>query len=371
MCPRAFHRSTGFLGIRHGGLFLQHSRDLLQRGGGGLVGVQEERHLLHRREEVADEDDRAQQRSDQDRAVRDTDAAPEHDQRERDRGDRHESRLEGSEQADRADVDVAVLEGQLAELVVVALLLAERLDGADARHRLDELHDDLRADHSRLAVHRLRAEVEPAHEQEQRDAGYRQDHAGLPVQEVERDEREHAVQHAGDQLVQPAVQQLADRVEVARLARDDPARGVRLVEFEAQALRVQEDPLPQLQHDCLRQARRDHDVPADEGGAADAGEQVHHDHADRGEPVHLLHRGGQGRVEAVRQQQGSDHAQRGRDDQHDAGQHQLPAQRRDQGSEEAQRPAADRAALVARVVRAVLARGSRHGDRAHRFTSIA
>ena len=78
-----------------------------------------------------------------------------------------------------------------------------------------------------------------------------------------------AVEDAGDELVEPAVQQLADRVEVARLPRDDPAGRVRLVELEAQPLRVQEDALAQIEHDRLREARRDDDVPADERRTAD------------------------------------------------------------------------------------------------------
>ena len=96
-----------------------------------------------------------------------------------------------------------------------------------------------------------------------------QDDAGLPVEEEQRDEREPAVEHARDELVEPAVEQLADRVEVARLPRDDAARRVRLVELQAQPLRVQEDPLAQIEHDRLREARRDDDVPADERRTAE------------------------------------------------------------------------------------------------------
>ena len=185
------------------------------------------------------------------------------------------------------------------------------------------------------------------------------------------DEREPAVEHARDELVQSPVQQFADGVEVARLPRDDAAGRVRLVELQAQALGVQEDPLAQIEHDGLSEARRDDDVPADERRTAERGEQVHGHDADGRHPVHLVDDRGQGGVDAVGDQRRAEHPQSGRDDQDDRGEHELPLQRRDQRSEQAQRATADAAALVPRVVRAVFAAGSFDGCRAHRFTSLS
>ncbi len=96
-------------GIRNGRLLFEDSRHLLERRGGRLVRVQEERDLLHRREEVADVHDGSEKRADGERAVGDADRAPEKHGRHRDRRDRHESRLEGAEEPDRAQVHVAVL----------------------------------------------------------------------------------------------------------------------------------------------------------------------------------------------------------------------------------------------------------------------
>ncbi len=141
--------------------------------------------------------------------------------------------IEDAEELDDAGVGVPVVLDVLAELLVVAPLLAEGLDRADARHRLDEVHDEARRGHARLPEQRLRAHLEPPRERDERDERDREHDAARRVEQHERGRREHHVEQARDELVEPRVEQLADGVEVARLARDDAARGVRLVELEA------------------------------------------------------------------------------------------------------------------------------------------
>ena len=261
--------------------------------------------------------------------------------------------------------------GELAELLVVARLLAERLDGADARHRLDEVDDDLRADCARLAVHQLGARVEPAHEQPERQPHDDEHHAALPVDEHERDQREPAVEDARDELVEPSIEQLPDRVQVARLARDDAAGRVRLVELEAQALRVPEDPLAQIEHDGLGEASGHDDVPADQGRATERRDQVDADDHDGRHPIRFFDNGGKRRVDAVGDERGAEHPQHGRDHEHAQGQHELPALRTQERAEQAQRPRADLRALELGVVGAVFARGAGHRCGGHRVTSLS
>ncbi|MBG9885061.1 hypothetical protein ABE10_00365, partial [Bacillus toyonensis] len=303
--------------VRHARFLLQHAGDLLQRRGRRLVGVQEHRDLLHRREEVPHVENGREQHADTEHTGRHPDPAPEHDEGERQRGDTHERRLERAEQHHRATVHVTVVTGEAIEGLLVARLLAEGLHGTDAGHRLDELDDHLRADHARLSVDELRAAVEPAHQEHERDPGEGEDHPRLPVGDHERDEGEHAEEHPGHEVVQTAVQELADRVEVARLSGDDAARGVRLVELQAQPLRVQEDALAQIQQHGLRDARGDHDIPADQRRSDDACEQVHDTDHDRRHPVRPLHEHGQGLVEADPDEDRTRDLQRCGQDEHD------------------------------------------------------
>jgi hypothetical protein len=58
-------------------------------------------------------------------------------------------------------------------------------------------------------------------------------------------------QQCPDHGVHAAVEELRDRVDVGGLPRDDPPRGVVLVERHRQPLEVLEDPGPQVEHDVL------------------------------------------------------------------------------------------------------------------------
>ena len=127
---------------------------------------------------------------------------------------------------------------------------------------------------ARRAEPLLRAHLEPARQQEQRHERPGE-HEGAPrVEQHERDGDEHHVQHAADETVDALVEQLADRLEVAGLARDDASRRVALVELQAQPLRVQVDPLAQFEQHGLADPRRQQRVLRDQHGAGDAREQV-------------------------------------------------------------------------------------------------
>ncbi len=228
------------------------------------------------------------QDADLDRAFRDPEAERRAARRERDVADEHESRVERSEQLDDAAVGIPVPLHVTGELDLVARLLAERLDRADARHGLDEVHDELRGGRAGLAEVVLRLHLEPAREHPERHEETEQDEARLPVERHERDAHEAHEQHALHELVEARIEELADRVEVAGLPRDDPPGGVLLVELETQPLCVQEDPLAQVDQDGLRHPRGQHRVPRDEHGAADTRDEIRHDDGNERQPVRVV-----------------------------------------------------------------------------------
>ena len=71
-----------------------------------------------------------------------------------------------------------------------------------------------------------------------------------------------------------AVEQLAQRVDVGGLPRDDPARRVLLVELQAEPLRVPEDPAPQVEQHRLAHPRRRTDGRRREHAAQQRGGEV-------------------------------------------------------------------------------------------------
>ena len=148
-------------------------------------------------------------------------------------------------------VGAAVVLRQLAVDAAHLRLAAERLHRTDARHRLDEPHDQPRRRRPLLAVLHARADLEPPRQDDARHHRDEQDEPAAPVEDHERDRGEHHRQHAGRQRGHAAVEELAQRVHVGGLPGDDPARGVALVELEAEALRVPEHPAAQVQQHRL------------------------------------------------------------------------------------------------------------------------
>ena len=272
-------------------LLVEHAGDLLERRRRRLVRVVEDRHLLHRVEEASRVHQDREQRADREPAVDHAESADHDHDRDGHVADQDQARIEDSEQLDHAGVRVAVVLDDVAVHLLVALLLAERLDRADARHGLDELHDEARGEHPLRPEEHLRPLLEPAREQGQRDQRSREHEAAPGVDRHERHPDEPHVEHAADQAADAGVEQLTDRLEVAGLPRDDAPGGVGLVELEAEPLGVQVDAPAQVEQDRLADPCRRHRVLRDEHGAGDAGREVRPDGEDDRHPVVVLHRG--------------------------------------------------------------------------------
>ena len=127
---------------------------------GGLEGVVELRDLHHRLEELAQVEQERREHADGDLAVVGEVAAVEQDDGDRDVADQPDAGHEPGDQPEGDQVGRAVLVVDVVEDLLVARLAAERLHGADAVHRLDEVDDDQRdllAGHA-VALGRLLAE---------------------------------------------------------------------------------------------------------------------------------------------------------------------------------------------------------------------
>ena len=264
MRPRQGNRA-GRRGDR--GLLLQQSRDLLERRDRRLQRVVELRHLLHRREEPF----RVQQRRDEHPHLQlpgeDPVAVDREHGRDRHVADQHETGVVDTDQSHGPLVGEPVVVGELAMARDVVALAMERLHGAVARHRLDELHDEPRRRHTRRAVVQLRSRVEPAGEQGDGN-GCRDQHEPAPgIEGQQHDRDEDHEQQAREELVHTGIEKLPHRVEVGRLPRDDATRGVGLVELEAEPLRVAEHAPAQLVQRRLGDARAQPDRPQRERAA--------------------------------------------------------------------------------------------------------
>ena len=91
-------------------------------------------------------------------------------------------------------------------------------------------------------------------------------------------------------MVDAGVEEFTDRIEVARLARDDATRGVVLVKLEAQLLGVQKDPLTQIEQNSLTDPRGEHRVPGDQHGTHNTGHEENCDSQAQRHPV-AVHEG--------------------------------------------------------------------------------
>ena len=208
--------------------------------------VEEPARVEHRRDEHADLD----------AAVERAQAADQQHRGDRDVADERQAGVEDAVEPDRLGGGAPVVLGQPAVDVLDLRLAAERLHGADARHRLDEPHDEPRRRRPLLAVLQLRADLEPAGEHHARDHRDEQHQAAAPVEQHQRHRGEHHREHARGQRGDAAVEQLAQRVDVGGLPRDDPARRVLLVELQAEPLRVPEHPAAQVEQHRLAHPRR-------------------------------------------------------------------------------------------------------------------
>ena len=183
--------------------------------------------------------------------------AVEEGHRDGDVADELDARHEPGDQPEGHEVGGRYVVVDVVEDLEVARLAAERLDRADAAHRLDEVDDQQRDLLARDAVglgRRLRrnhavtqVEERPADQRDQPelDVEEHQDHGGADQGQERR-----------DQAVEPGLEHLVDRVDVGGLARDDATRGVVVVERRAEPLEVAEDPAAQLVEEVLADPAR-------------------------------------------------------------------------------------------------------------------
>ncbi len=134
----------------------------------------------------------------------------------------------------------------------LARLGAERLHRADAGHGLDEFDDHPRGCHPGAPEPRPAMRV--WNQRVRNQSGTRAPARIAPLSRIDHDEGDRGadhVEHAGDEVADPGVEQLADGVEVARLPGDDPTGRVRLVELEAETLRLPEHPTAEVEEHRL------------------------------------------------------------------------------------------------------------------------
>ncbi len=143
---------------------------------------------------------------------------------------------------------------QHGEVGVVGGLPAEGAHGADAVHRLHELDDHRRDRRGPPLVHPARPPPVQPHQRVQRHERRHRDTAEPQVQPEQQRRDVDEGQDDRDQLLQALVEQFAQRLHVRGGPGDQPARGVALVEVDAQCLGVPEDPSPEVQQHVLADA---------------------------------------------------------------------------------------------------------------------
>ena len=225
----------------------EHARQLLQCRRRRLEGVEELRDLLHRFEEHPQIQQERGKGADRHLPVQHPVAAVEQHHAGGEVADQLDPRHEDGQQFHRLLVDVAVPVGESLEDLLVAGFPPVSLDGLDARHRLDELHDHQGGALADLAVRLRGLAAEPPHQtDEYRERG--QTHQ--PEPHVEHDKQNRGAdecEHRGDQAVEAGLQHLLDRVDVVGGPAHHPARRVALVERDVEPLEVTEHPAPQFE----------------------------------------------------------------------------------------------------------------------------
>ncbi|MCY1231064.1 hypothetical protein D9M72_435000 [compost metagenome] len=357
----------GVLRRPHGGNLLQQAGDLLKGCLGALERVVEHGHLVHRLEKALGGQDQGQQDTHGEVPVQHTETAKEQNHRDADVADQHQARLEDAVEVDGPDSHFAVVLGQFAVAVGVFALLAESLHCPDARHGLHEVHDQARGHHPGLAEGDLGVLLVPACQEIHGHACGQHNEAAAPVQGEHRDGREHHEQHPGGQRADARVQEFAQRFEVRRLAGDDPAGRVLLVEFKAQPLCVPEDADPQVQQHRLAQLRRRGHVQGGEACSGNRRGKV----GDAGEDQRQVVPGpqcGQGVVDAEGDQRRPGHPGSLRQDHHGDGEPEPQPDGTDQGAQQRERPPSYGFAFALAQVGVVLVGGA-EGSGGHREIS--
>ena len=176
---------------------------------------------------------------------------------DRDRRDRPEEldrREEDRRELLRVDVRPAVGLVEAVELVLERALAVERLHDGHARDRLGELRRDGSDPRSDVGERRVRAELEPARDQRSRRRDDERDEPEPPVEQEEAADRCDQREAVDDERRQTLVEDVRERVHVARQPGDDPARLLLREVAQRQRREVVEETAADLEDDLLADA---------------------------------------------------------------------------------------------------------------------
>ncbi len=260
--------------IWHAQFFLEHARDLLERGRCRLVRVVEHRQFFGRSVELSGVEERCEQHPNREAAIGNPKSAGQQHHRECDIADEHEPRIKNPEQLDDAGVAIAIALDERPVLRFVALLGAERFDRTDAGHRLHKLHDESGGGCAGVPEQALRAHLEPPCQGEQWHERAEEYQSAHRVDRDKGDRDEQHVEPALDELADARVEKLANRIQVTGLSGDDAPRGIALVKLQRQPLRVQKDAFAQIEQNRLTHARSKHGVPGHQARADHTADEV-------------------------------------------------------------------------------------------------
>ena len=249
---------------------------------------------------------------------------------------------------------------------LVAGLTAKGLDGTDAGHGLDELHDQPGRKQARVAKLRPGSVGEPKREERERNERNHQRNRAGRVEQHEGDPRENHEQNAANEVADAAVEQLAQGIHIAGLTSDDLARRVTFVKFHAQVLGVLEDSSAQGEQNILADDRRGLRVGRHQNRARQSRENVGADDDECRLPIAVIDDGGQGLIDAEGQQSRSGDLSESADDHDNHGPREATANGRQQRTEQRQRPVAKALCFALGEVRALF---SLHSGDGHRSAS--
>ena len=169
----------------------------------------------------------------------------------------------------RVGVRDAVRLVQLLELALERALAVERLHDGHPGDRLGELRGDRGDPRADVGERRVRAPLEPARDDDPRRQHEQRDEPEAPVEQEQAADRGDERQRVHDERRQPLVEHVGERVDVARQARDDPARLLLREVPERERREVVEEVAPELEHHPLpdageHQPRRRAEDPRDD-----------------------------------------------------------------------------------------------------------
>ena len=232
------------LGVEHGG-------DLRHRGARRLHLAVELRELLQRLEDELQHPDGRDERADLERASVDQLGAGEEHGDGRDHAEQLDRREEDRRQLLRVDVGDPVRLVEVAELALECALAVEGLDDGHSGDGLGQLRRHGRDARPDVGEGDVRRRLEPpGHEHAGRQHD-QCDHAEAPVEQEEAADSREQRQRVDDERRQALVEHVRQRVDVARQARDDPARLLLREVAQRERGEVVEEVPAQLEHDPL------------------------------------------------------------------------------------------------------------------------